>query len=94
MKNYPNYLFFSWTERFDLIEKNKKIPIIETILQFLLLLCKCAKMDLLRIFYGILKNKLNLLLFIFYKENELALLFRNILSKKYSIQATCLIIIT
>jgi AraC-like DNA-binding protein len=60
----------------------KKLPISKTILHFLLLLCRCMEEGLVSYyFFDLKRNELNLLLFAYYKEKELALFFRSVLSK-------------
>lgn len=63
-------------------ERIKKLPISETVLQFLSLLRKCMEDGLASYYFMDLKrNELNLLLFAYYKERELALFLRSVLSK-------------
>jgi AraC-like DNA-binding protein len=60
----------------------KKLPIPETILQFLLLLRKCIKEGLdSYYFFDLKRNELNLLLFAYYEEKELTQFLQSVLSK-------------
>ncbi|GHT53250.1 transcriptional regulator [Bacteroidia bacterium] len=60
----------------------KKLPVSETILQFLLLLYKCMRDGLGSYYFFDLKRcELNLLLYAYYEESELAHFFRDVLSK-------------
>ncbi|GHT61815.1 transcriptional regulator [Bacteroidia bacterium] len=60
----------------------KKLPVSETILQYLLLLHKCMKEGLdSYYFFDLKRNELNLLLFAYYKEIELTQFFQSVLSK-------------
>ena len=60
----------------------KKLPISETILQFLLLLHKCMKEGLVSYyFFDLKRNELNLLLFMYNNKGELVQFLENILSK-------------
>jgi len=69
-------------ENSDSTKKIRKLPISETLLQFLLLLCKCMKEGLVSHYFFVLKrNELNLLLFAFYDKEELAQFLESVLSK-------------
>jgi AraC-like DNA-binding protein len=69
-------------ENSDEKEIIKKLPVSKTILHFLLLLCRCMEEGLVSYYFLDLKrNELHLLLFAYYKEKDLALFFRSVLSK-------------
>jgi AraC-like DNA-binding protein len=77
-KKFPEELIPSNSEEKEII---KKLPISKTILQFLLLLHRCMEEGLVSYYFMDLKrDELNLLLFAYYKEEELALFFRSVLS--------------
>lgn len=60
----------------------KKLPVSETILQFLLLLRRCVKEGLdSHYFFDLKRSELGLLLFVYYEERELAYFFGDVLSK-------------
>ena len=60
----------------------RRLPISETIMQFLLLLHKCMREGLDSYYFLDLKrNELNLLLFVYYNKGELAQFLENVLSK-------------
>jgi AraC-like DNA-binding protein len=60
----------------------KKLPVSETILQFLLLLRQCMKDGLhSNYFFDLKRTELNMLLFVYYGEGELTLFLQSVLSK-------------
>ena len=81
----------------DSHKKIQKLPISETILQFLLLLHKCMKEGLVSYyFFDLKRNELNLLLFAYYNKEKLAQFLESVLSKdiqfKQFVLDNCLVV--